>query len=266
MRLLAWALSCALCATAAWADDTADPFAGIHTIAIVSLVGDGLTLKQDRDLFGAAAPDVVLATGADIDGFIAAQIARAVGGRFTIVDAAVDPALLNGGGLPPQLAAKLHALPAGGSGPDALIVVHPITIEQRLDQPQYTMRFSYNGLSATRSTGLFGGHSILLSAQFEVLAIDARTGRTIGSAKARAPATGMFGRRPDPIEICDDAFWPQHLDRPSPDQLLQIRAELRAIIAASLPNALQAARLTALGNDTKPKMWDGRVLLCHEMG
>ena len=265
MKHLAWFLFCALCATAAQAEEAADPYAGIRTIAIVSAVGDGLTLKQDRDLFGASAPDVVLATGADIDGYITAQIARAVAGRFTVVDGAVEPALLDGGILPPQIAAKLHTLAAGGSGPDALIVVRPIAIEQRLDQPQYTMRFSYNGLSATRGTGLFGGHSILLSAQYEVLVIDARTGRHIAGAAARAPATGMFGRQPDPIEICDDAFWPIPLDRPSPDQLSQIRAELHAIIGASLPNALQGARLTAWGNDIKPTLWDGRRLLCHEM-
>ena len=266
MKHLAWLLFGTLCATAARADEPADLYSVIHAIAIVSTVGDGLTLKQDRDLFGASAPDVVLATGADVDGFIAAQITRAVAGRFTVVDGAVEPALLDGGVLPPQIAAKLHALPAGGIGPDALIVVRPIAIEQRLDQPQYTMRFSYNGLSATRGTGLFGGHSILLSAQYEVLVIDAHTGRNIAGAAARAPATGMFGRRPDPIEICDDAFWPKPLDRPSPEQMSQIRADLRAIIGASLPNALQSAHLTAWGNDIKPAIWDGRRLLCHEMG
>ena len=259
-------LACTLGASAAWADEAADPYAGIHTVAIVSALGDVLTLKHDNGFLGSRPPESVLDTRAHLDDFVTAQIAQALAGRFTIVDGAVDPALLSGGALPREVAAKLHPLRAGGTGPDAIVFVHPITVEHQLDQKYFTVRYSISGMSASLTTGWLGNHTILFSTLYEVVAIDAHTGRILGGAKAQSPATGIFGNRAEPVETCDYAFWPQPQDDPSPDQLLQIGAEMHAIVGASLPNALQGAHLTAQGNDIKPKQWDGRPLLCHEMG
>ncbi len=218
----------------------ADRYAGIHTVAIRSTLGDGLTLKRDADLFGSTAPDTVLHSGADIDGYVAGQIRAAVAGRFAVVDPSANP--------------------------DAIIVVHAAQIEQHVDLPQFSATFRYSGLSATRSEGLFGAHSILLSAQYTVSVIDAKTGKEIGYGQAKGPATGMFGNQPDPIEKCDDAFWPASVQDPTADEVQQIRADLMAIIAMSLPNAMVNAGLSTEGNDIKLDEWNGRGLQCREFG
>jgi len=217
-----------------------DPLAAVHTVAIESTLGDGLTLKQDTDLFGASAPDTVLHSGADLDTFVTEQIRAALGSRFTIVDASANP--------------------------DALIVVHAAQIDQHLYIPPIAATFHYSGLSATLTKGLLAGHSILLSAQYAVSVIDAKTGKQIAYGKAKGPATGMFGAEPDPIETCGDAFWPADPGHPSDDEIAQVGADLTAIIAMSLPNALKFAGLAPQGNDTKLTQWRGRTLLCKEFG
>jgi len=217
-----------------------DPLAGVHTVAIESTLGDGLILKQNTDLFGASAPDIALHSGADLDAFVAEQIRAALGSRFTIVDS-----------------------PASS---DTLIVVHAAQIDQHLYIPPIAATFHYSGLSATLTKGLLAGHSILLSAQYAVSVIDAKTGKEIAYGKAKGPATGMFGAEPDPIETCGDAFWPADPSHPSDDEIAQIRADLMAIIAMSLPNALKFAGLAPQGNDTKLTQWRGRTLICKEFG
>jgi len=217
-----------------------DPLSAVHTVAIESTLGDVLTLKQDTDLFGASAPDIVLHSGADLDTFATAQIRAAIGNRFTIVDPS--------------------------AGPDVLIVVHAAQIDQHLYIPPISATFHYSGLSATLTKGLLAGHSILLSAQYSISVIDAKTGKEIAYGKAKGPATGMFGAEPDPIETCGDAFWPADPGHPSDDEIAQVGADLTAIIAMSLPNALKFAGLAPQGNDTKLTAWNGRPLQCREFG
>jgi hypothetical protein len=233
MTALRALLAVVLTMAAATASAADDPYAGIRSVAIVSSLGDGLTMKRGADF--SSDPDVVLNTGAGIDSYITAQIRDAVAGRFTVVSQTQSP--------------------------DALIVVHPSQIAQHLFLPPLSMTFRYNGLSATRTDGWFGRHSVLLSAQYTISVVDAKTG-----APATLPATGMFGARPDPIERCDDPFWPADLAAPSSTELEQLRADVMAIIAAALPNALLNAGLSAGGNDVKPTQWNGHALSCQEFG
>jgi hypothetical protein len=228
-----------IAATPAAAAD-ADRFANVHTVAIRSELGDGLTLIQNADLGGATAPETVLQSGADIDGLVVGKIRAAVAGRFTVVDPS--------------------------AAPDAIIVVRASEIAQHLDLPQFSASFQYSGLSATRTEGWFGAHSILLSAQFAISVVDTRSGTEIAYGQAKGPATGIFGNRPDPIEKCDDGFWPASVEAPTPDEVQQMRADLTAIIAMALPNALVNAGLSTQGNDIKLDAWNGHALACHEFG
>lgn len=219
--------------------NASDPFAAIHTVAIESSLGDKLILKQDADIFGATAPDMPLPTGADIDGYVTSQIRAAVADRFTVVDPSANP--------------------------DAIIAVRPEEIDQHMYAP-VVADFSYSGLSLTHSKGLFGKYTILLSAQFSVSVADTKTGKQIAFGPAKGPATGIFGAQPDPIEFCNRALWPTSPATPSADEIEQISADLMAIIAMSLPNALVRAGLSTHGNDVKLTDWNGRKLLCTDSG
>jgi hypothetical protein len=227
-------LSAAVCAAA----DAPDPLAGIHRVAIVSGLGDGLTLKQDADFLGATADDVVVQTGAGIDAYIDAQIRAAVAGRFEVVDKSQSP--------------------------DALIVVAPIGVTNRIFLPPLAMSFHYNGLSATLTKGLFGGRGILIGAQYELRVVEPASGKTLAAGVGRNPATGIFHARPEPLEPCDLALWPAVPAAPTDAERTRLGNEIIALIAMSLPNALQAAGLSSQGNDTKLASWNGQPLLCHE--
>jgi len=218
-----------------------DPFGNIHSIAIESSLGDGLTLKQNSDWGGKIAPDTTIQTGAGIDEYVKKTISEALAGRFQLVDAATGD-------------------------PDAIIRVQPAEITQSTFVPPVAMSFHYSGLSATRGKGLFGASAILLSAQYEVWVLDGKTKAVISRGVAQEPATGIFHRRTDPIEHCKLSFWPNDLDHPSDSELKQIRADILAIVAASLPNALQGAGLSSSGNDTKLTQWEGTALLCEQYG
>ena len=80
-------------------------YAELHTVAIDSTLGDGLTMKRNADIFGPTAADVVIQTGAKLDGFVVEYLRASLKDRFTIVERSAVPA------------------------PDAIVVVHAATIE-----------------------------------------------------------------------------------------------------------------------------------------
>ena len=257
----AFALLGALIVSQAHAED--DPYANIHTVAIVSALGDGIELKQESDFVGSTAPDYAFHTGLDLDGYITARIRDAVASRFTIVEPAIDPALLQNFPLPAD--AQKRMLPStSGSAPDALILVHAGELALRSPPPFVSMSYLYSGLSMTKGTGLFGGHSVAMSAQYEVTVIDTRTGATVDSGTGLLPPRGMFGRRLSVPVHCGDAIWPADPAHVSPAEARQFGADLMAMIAVSLPNALRVARLTSAWNDTWLTSWAGQPLLCHD--
>ena len=151
---------------------------------------------------------------------------------------------------------------SGIATPDALILIHPNTIVQQTMIRALT--FQYSGLSLNRTKGLFGKYSLLLSAQYAVSVIDTRTGREISSGTAGLPSTNIFGAHPDPILTCDEAFWPADPHNPSTGEKQQIQADVMALVAMSLPNAVQRINLSSSGNSARLNEWNGRVLMCRE--
>jgi hypothetical protein len=235
----------------------------IHTVAIVSLLGDELTMKEPGGAFSSGSTDVMLDTGAHLDDFVTAQIRAATVGRLSVVDGPIDPALF--GSLPPAIQARLRPrFAAAGPAPDELIVVAPTQNEVSFDQQYFSVHNYYQGLSLTHARGgLFNPMSGMLSAQYVVSVVDTRTGRVIKAGMARLdPRTLLFGGRPIPLEFCAEGFWPQAPEHPTDAELAQIRIDLTALIAASLPNALFEAGLAAQGTQDTPRSWDGHPLMC----
>jgi len=261
VKRAAFALLFALVVAQARAED--DPYANIHTVAIVSALGDGIELKQESDFVGSTAPDYAFHSGLDVDGYITARIRDAVASRFTIVEPAIDPTTLRNFPLPPD-AQRRFLSPTAGSTPDALILVHAGTLVLRSPPPFVSMSYLYSGLSMTKATGLFGGHSIAISAQYEVTVINTRTGATIDSGTALLPPRGVFGSRASVPVHCGDAIWPADPAHPSPTEARRIDADLMAMIAMSLPNALRVVRLRSAWNDTWLTSWEGQPLMCHD--
>jgi hypothetical protein len=258
------ALAFAMVATGAQAKS--DAYANIHSVAVVSTLGDGLLMIQDIELAAKPDADFVLPLGLDLDRTIEGKIKEAVAGRFAVIESSLDGASL---GSYDDRAADRQAVRAmisrlPGPQPDALILVQSHTITQQ--SMIRALTFQYTGLSLTRTKGLFGRYSLLLSAQYAVSVIDAKTGERIGFGSALLPPTGLLGLRPDPILTCDEAIWPKLPHAPSEDEKAQIQAEAMAVIAMSLPNALEVAGLSPAGSSTKLTDWNGRKLICHEFG
>jgi hypothetical protein len=240
-----------------------NPYASIHSVEIVSLLGDGLVLRNPGGMFDSGDPDVVLDTGAHLDDMVTAQIREALAGWFTVVDGPINPALLNRLSLPPAMADRLsHG--SASQPPDALIVVHRTTVQEQLDQPYFTAHIVLQGFVLTHSSGgLLVRTSGYLTTEYEVTVIDAKTGQVIATGIAHMdPRTLLFGNRPYPYEQCDEGFWPQSAAHTTDAERTRIAIELSALISATLPNALNYAGLIPKGTDDTPDTWQGHKLYC----
>ncbi|HTP78339.1 MAG TPA: hypothetical protein VMJ73_15355 [Rhizomicrobium sp.] len=259
LRALALLVAASLAAAPALAQN--DPYASIHSVQIVSLLGDGLVLRNPGGIFDSGDPDIVVDTGAHLDDLVSAQVREALAGRFTIVDGPINPALLKGYPLPPGLADR----PSDARAADALIVVQRTSVEEEFDQPYYTAHIVLQGFTLTHSSGgLFVRTSGYLSTQYEVVVIDANTGQVIRSGVAHMdPRALLFGNRPYPQEQCDEGFWPQSPQHLTDAERTRLAIELSALIAETLPNALYYAGLVHQGSDTMPDIWDGHKLVCR---
>jgi hypothetical protein len=249
--------------TAAVAARPVPDYSNVHTVAIASALGDVMVLKQHPDLFGTPEPDRWFDTGLHVDDYAVQQIARSVGARFTVVDGGIDPALLAQYGLPPALLASLRAKAAQKPLPDALILVHAKPYKVQGDQPQFTLSFSYSGLTLVRTDGTFN-YSTQLSDHYLVTVIDARGGTVLGEGVAVLPPTGMFNAQPLPMLDCRK-FWPT-APVPTPLEAEQLRADVMGTMAMTLPNALRNAGLTSLGMMDWITDWNGITMRCGKFG
>lgn len=238
-----------------------DDHAAIKSVAVVSALGSDIDLIVDTD-FGSA-ERIPFHTKADIDDYIADHVKAALSERFSITSPGVDPTIFRSYENTQTFRKNLVASFAGTASPlpDAIILVHSATVEQG-GYPIRALSFSYSGFSLTHTKGLFGKYSTLLSAQFAISVIDTKTGIEIETGKNALPAAGVFGRRPDPVILCDNQIWPVDPKTPTDKEATQIQADLMAVVAMSLPNALAAADLVSAGSDARVTQWDGQSLMC----
>lgn len=261
---LALALLCAAVVSEAQAKN--DPYANVHSVAVVSALGDGLLIIQDIELAPKPDADFVLPLGLDLDRTIEGRIKETVAGRFAVIDSSIDRASLRSydDTAADRQTVRVMVSRLPGPPPDVLILVQTHTITQQ--SMIWALTFQYSGVSLSRTKGLFGRYGLLLSVQYAVSVIDTKTGERIGFGSALLPPTGLLDIRPDPILTCDEAIWPKLPHAPSEDEMHQLRAEMMAVIAMSLPNALEVAGLSPAGFSTKLTDWNGRKLMCREFG
>lgn len=227
----------------------ADRYANIHSVAIVSALGDGILLEQKADVtLSNLAPDIVFDSKLGLDSFVTKAVTDAVSARFKVVDAPIDPALLKNFNIPPDVLNQMTSQPTANAATavDAFIVIHPDT--WNVQTPIRVLVNSYSGTSLMHIKGMFGSYDTILSVQYTVTVLDAKTGKVIDYGTANL-ATPNFLRNPKPFLFCDGKLWPddpQHLDDVTASQL---RTDVMAVMARSLPIALESANLIKNADD-----------------
>jgi hypothetical protein len=227
-----------------------DAYANIHSVSIVSKLGDGVTLTQNSDLSVTfdSSQGVLFHTGLDIDGYVTGKVKEALAARFEIQNVALPISSEDADGK------------RAPSDVDAFIIIHPVTFT--VQTIFRTVSTDYVGLNINYIKALFGVHNIMLGAEYAVSVVDAKTGKEIDYGTAVLPPQGIFGIRQKPNLLCGDAIWPATPEHPDDTSATQIRADLMALIASTLPGALEHAHLIA--NDTQRiiTQWEGTKTVC----
>ena len=260
-----WILSGVLLVAALSAANAADKYADIHTVAIISTLGDQILVEKKADVINTdLSPSVTIDSKLGIDAYISKEIASAISSRFVIADADVDPSYLTDFPISPErlseLKERFSARPQ--SSVDAFIIVHPV----KYDAPSMlrTVEIARTGIVLTHTKGLFGVSDTSLNIDYMVSVLDAKTGKKIdyGTAFTRTPE--FFHPNPVPLLFCDTKkAWPQDPQHPDEAVLKQLDAEIMAVIATSLPVALNGANLTKSKIEPLPTSWAGIDLSCQ---
>lgn len=239
---LAWM---AVAATPARASDFASfEYDHIHTVAIVSAIGDVLEMREPGGSTGT--PDGstchIDISGWGLDDIVTRQIAALVPPRFTVKEAAYDrKAFIQMGPLSAtddvgqKLKALILAMPAN-NGVDAYVVVHARYMGSNAQGP------TIKGLGVLQSSAMMGsGKDTSAYAMYAVDVIDAKTGRRIEYA------LGQFGgswlTRSEPMADVDAGLWASTPDAMTPEHKQAIRDVIVPLVSRSLPSALYAAKL-----------------------
>jgi hypothetical protein len=250
-KVLQYGLVASVFVAGANASLAADRYANVHSVAIVSALGDGILLEQKADVtLNDTAPTVVFDSKLDLDGFATKLVTDAVSARFTVVDSAIDPSQIMDATAPADIVRKMMDHRNSDSAPpvDAFIVIHPDT--WNVQTPIRALVNSYSGLSLMHIHGLFGGYDTILSIQYTVTVFDAKTGKVIDFGTANL-ATRNFLRNPKPLLFCDGKLWPDDPEHLDDARATQLRTDIMAVMARSLPIALEGANLIEKADDLK---------------
>lgn len=237
----------------------ADRYANIHSVAIVSVLGDGILLEQKADVtLSDVAPSVVFDSKLELDNFVTKAVTDAVSSRFKVIVASIDPSMLKAFAIPSDVLAKISDRYVTGEAVpvDAFIVIHPDT--WNVQTPIGALSYAYSGTSLMHIKGMFGGYDTILSVQYTVTVLDAKTGKVIdyGTANLASP---NFLRNPKPFLFCDGKLWPNDLANPSDTVANQLRTDVMAVMNRSLPIALESANLIGKAADLNLGITPGRV-------
>lgn len=209
-------------------------YAGIHSVAVISLLGDDVDMQAGGvTRFGNH--DYILHTDWNLDAQIAGEVATALKERFLIRDGALDSRAF------PKITADfLH-------DPATQVQRALATLPQSTDLDAYVIVFpqsfggigmDWQGLAVTRGQGLFGPGTTSIEAYYEVAVYNARTLRRIDSAAAR-----FEGSHSPPVEMCSNSLWGDSADQLSDEQKSRVRTEFESLIDRSLFYTLSAAGL-----------------------
>lgn len=223
---------CAAACIAQPAAASADKLGNVHTVAIVSILGNEVDMQTGGTRFDYA--DYKLQTDWNLDALIHDHVANAVRGRFAVKDDALDARLFStvknssGRAVWAQIRDILKAAP---QKPDveAVIVVHPNESPGPLSP----------GLGVIHEApSWLGSGTTIVGATYALGIYDAKTGDRIDYGTGRYPASDTLSGYTFPWETCPASIWADAEDKLTAKQKNGIRQELWSLITRSLPYAL----------------------------
>ena len=223
-------LSVLSCATANAADT--DEYLNIHTIAVISRVGDTLNFKEVGGTVFSNSDASIQVPDWGIDGKVVSIATEVLSSRFTVI-----PAGLSGFSNDADLRPLIRSLPPEKIA-DAYVVIGPSTREIPMTNQ------ALSGLGVFRQGRIFGGHSDWIHADYVVSVIDGKTLKQIDHGTARMNDGGFWNSVPA-IVPTDESNWTDTPDTLSEPQKQAIKLHVFQLLEKSLPHALASANLTS---------------------
>lgn len=223
----------------------ADEMANIHSVGIISTIGDFVAMKEANDFSGVFQQDSCIINANDwaVDDAVAHQIASTIAPRIAVKTIAYDrsdflranPRSAMDNSLP-LLKRLVSALPAENAV-DAYIVVRKRYVSS--GEGPWLL-----GLGVLRSALLFGiAPNQRAYALFEVDVIDARTGEIIETGTNQIKSGWLSYS--EPFARVDADYWTDSADSFTAERKQALRNVLMPLINKSLPYALLDADLIA---------------------
>jgi hypothetical protein len=210
-------------------------YAHIRTVAVVSAIGDSLSLQGvGFGRFGGT-QELVPITDWGIDAWMKDKVSQQLSGRFIIKPVSVDaaaPARCDG------FEQCANSLPRTDAV-DAYVLVFKHWVPEPL-----------GGNSNIRGIGIYhhpglGDSFTFVHAIYVVAVIEARTGEMIDHGTGRLPGGDFLGGHPDPVQDVPETLWPDGSTQLNAEQKNPVRNIVMKLLADSLPHALQNAGLIA---------------------
>jgi hypothetical protein len=223
----------ALLASAAQAADK-DEYANIHTVAVVSTLGDGFIVKRLGIMVFGNSEEVLPTPGWDVDGLLEKLIGNALSSRFTVKSPTIDHQKMRNC---PDLRKCIAAMLPPDPSIDAYIFVRESDLYARgagLDP---------HGIGLFRSEVPFSKDANEVHALYLVSAVDAHTGDNIDYGTAKLPETVLFGDHPYPVKQLTPPLLPDSDSKLDANQLEQLHPIVIDLIQRSYTHALINAHL-----------------------
>ena len=222
-------------------------YANIHTVGIVSAIGDCLVLENVAAFVADGALGHLDTRDWGIDDLVTKDVTAAVRDRFEVrpITYRVIPKFK----CESDIAGPAIDFGRENDDVDAYIVVHKWWSADFFT-PNSSARLVSLGLY--RHRGLLLGPIVWLHAFFQIAVVDAHTQKVIDYGSAGLPGRTIFGEVPPPARQLDPAIWPDVTSQFGDEQRQYLRAEVTALVRASLIAALVRANVLSEGTSTPP--------------
>lgn len=227
----------------AYAADSADEYENVHAVAVGSAIGDFYRLFNKGFTVFDNSVEVVPIADWGIDTWVTDELTKALAPRFTVKQITLDIPSLTGCN---ENWSHCAALPHRADV-DAYVIAVKRTIND------VSGLADLRGLGQMHSGGPFGMHYDEMHAAYMIVVIDAKDGHLIDYGDAWLSGFTAFGADQPVVGGLPASVWPESAAQMTDDQKAFAKSTMMKLIAASLPRALQNARLVAPSPDAPTK-------------
>lgn len=215
-----------------------DKFANIHTIGIISVIGQKLTLANIGFFRFTNSSDSVSITDWHLDARTSDEIGAVLAPRFTVKPVTYDPTIFADiqpryffGSREGEIGKRIQAI--GSNGVDAYVLVLPASFQGRDGQIN-------DMLTGVGLSDHIGGTTAF--AHYSVYVLNASDGTVLASGEGYSPERDLF-RYVQPEQAVDTSLMPDSPGSFSPDQRSKVKAVIEGLIDESINHALADAEL-----------------------